>query len=145
MKIDDWSNWSKSNILTLLRQRIFLNCKLALQWNNFLIKNPDFFRNMKALFMKWILYSILDNFLHLQFNKWHNHRSTCNNWVKEETICETSENINKVSVDNTARYFKYVQSWGLKFPIICRNPPLYICYHVNNPVNLLFIRWIRRD
>ena len=38
MKIDNWSNWSKSNILTLLRQQTFLNCKLVLQWNNFLKK-----------------------------------------------------------------------------------------------------------
>ena len=38
MKIDDWSNWSKSDILSLLRWRTFLNYKLVLQWNNFLKK-----------------------------------------------------------------------------------------------------------
>ena len=33
-----WSNWSKSNILTLLRWQTFLNSKLVRQWNNFLKK-----------------------------------------------------------------------------------------------------------
>ena len=35
---DDRSNWSKSNIIALLRRRTFLKCKLVLQWNNFLNK-----------------------------------------------------------------------------------------------------------
>ena len=51
---DDWSNWSKSNIITLLRQRTFLNCKLVLQWNNFLktIKN-EYDQNLMYMTKNW--------------------------------------------------------------------------------------------
>ena len=106
---DDWSNWSKSNIKTLLRQRTFLNCKLVLQWNNFL-KN-----NKKIIF--WESGTPIILLLNKFYSKDFFVRNVSNSWmVWRNGTTSVPKSVLRYVVDKVKLF---VPIWGPLFQCLC--------------------------